>query len=425
MPDDLQFDVLVLGSGPAGMAAATAAARAGARTALVDDNPEPGGQIWRGEKRRPSTRLAAGVYRQLLQESVRHFGGTRVVAPGPEPRSLLAEFEGQAFLFHYNKLILAAGARERFLPFPGWTLPNVTGAGGLQALVKSGLSVAGKRVVVAGSGPLLLAVASVLKKSGAELRLIAEQAPARRIHRFATRLLTQPSKWVQAARLKADLIEVPYRCGCWPVEALGEDRLEAVRLHTHEADETWTCDYLACGFGLVPNLEWAWCLGCCMDDNGQLATNTLLETSLAGVYAAGEINGIGGVECALVEGRIAGLAAAGQEKKARRLLRRRRRARRFAMALEHTFRLQPELRLLPDEHTIVCRCEDVTLGEITPWQEGRSVKLQTRCGMGPCQGRICGPALQFQLGYTTAAVRPPVFPVPVGVLAAIPPCRPI
>ena len=157
----------------------------------------------------------------------------------------------------FEKLIIATGARERFLPFPGWTLPNVFGAGGLQAFVKGGLRVEGKRIVIAGTGPLLLAVAEYLKSKGATIVAIAEQAPSANITRFARGLWGIPSKLVQAAALRAKLIGIPYLTDCWLTSAAGEDKLESVTLTRRRKEWTLDCDYLACGFHLVPNIELA------------------------------------------------------------------------------------------------------------------------------------------------------------------------
>ncbi len=247
----------------------------------------------------------------------------------PEPGKLaLEQFAGESEL-PYEKLILATGARERFLPFPGWTLPNVMGAGGLQALVKSGLEVTGKRVAIAGSGPLLLAVAKYLRDHGAKVLLIAEQAEQAALLRFGMGLAAYPGKLAQAVQLRAGLLGIPYLTGCWPVEARGSEKLESVTLR--RGRKTWTerCDYLACGFGLAPNLELAALLGCRMSATG-VAVDEMQQTSVAGVYSAGEATGIGGLDLALAEGEIAGFAAAGKTSEARARFGVRERRRRFA-----------------------------------------------------------------------------------------------
>ncbi|MGH9711543.1 MAG: hypothetical protein ACRD37_13460, partial [Candidatus Acidiferrales bacterium] len=133
---------------------------------------------------------------------------------------------------------------------------------------------------------------------------------------------------------------------------------------------------------------------------------------------AGEPTGIGGVELSIVEGQIAGLAAAGEREKAQEYFGERKSQRRFSVALERAFALRDELRSLSDAETIVCRCEDVKFGVLRGQSSWRAAKLQTRCGMGPCQGRICGPAVEFLFGWKAESARPPIFPVPVESLAA-------
>jgi NADPH-dependent 2,4-dienoyl-CoA reductase/sulfur reductase-like enzyme len=390
MPDRRSFDVLIVGGGPAGIAAACAASECGRLVGVVDDNPVAGGQIWRGGA--PSRQAAHWMERfrnaraELLAETC--------VIDQPESGALLAE----SIELRYGKLILATGARERFLPFPGWTLPNIMGAGGLQALVKGGLPIDGKRVVVAGTGPLLLAVGAYLRKHSAEISVIAEQASWGRLARFAFALA--PGKLLQAVSLK---LGIRYVTGCWPVSAEGDGKIEAVILRAGNKIWRERCDYLACGFGLTPNLELPVLLGCAIQ-NGFVTVNEWQETSVAGVYCAGEPTGIGGLESALIEGEIAGYAAAG------RVDRTRQRTCRFKPALDRAFTLREELKSLPKPETIVCRCEDVPLGRIQAHHSWRSAKLQTRCGMGPCQGRVCGPAIEFLLGWQPESVRPPIFP---------------
>jgi NADPH-dependent 2,4-dienoyl-CoA reductase/sulfur reductase-like enzyme len=288
------------------------------------------------------------------------------------------------------------------------------GAGGLQALAKSGMPIAGKRVIVAGSGPLLLAVARYMRAHGADVRLIAEQAPQAAVMRF---VLSFPRKLAQALALRAGLIGVPYITSCWPVSAQGREKLESVTLRRADG-RTWTerCDYLACGFGLIPNVELATLLGCRISEAG-VYVDEFQETSKAGIFSAGEATGIGGLELSLVEGEIAGYAAGGNADRARSLLGVRASHRRFAVALEQAFALREELRQLPQPGTLVCRCEDVTMERVRACSNWREAKLHTRCGMGPCQGRICGGAVDFLLGWQAESVRPPVLPARVGSMS--------
>jgi NADPH-dependent 2,4-dienoyl-CoA reductase/sulfur reductase-like enzyme len=401
-------DVVVIGSGPAGLAAACRAAESGVTVTMIDDNLQPGGQIWRG---------AAVETRAWLRQQVRWISGVHVFDAPLPGRLAIESADGTAHELEYQNLIVATGARERFLPFPGWTLPNVMGAGGLQALAKSGFPIQKKRVVVAGSGPLLLAVASYLREHGADVRLIAEQAGSSSLLRFGLALVRYPSKARQAARLGASLRGIPYRTACWPVSAHGPGKLEGVTLR--RGNRTWTesCDYLACGFGLVPNTELAALLGCRVD--GGVLVDEHQRTSVSGVYCAGEATGIGGLDLSLVEGEIAGFAAAGRLDEARRRFPLRESYRRFAAAVEQAFALHRGLRELPHDDTLVCRCEDVIWRRIRSCGGWREAKLHTRCGMGPCQGRVCGSAVEFLLGWKVESVRPPVFPVPVASLVLV------
>ena len=409
-----RFDVVVVGAGPAGLAAACRAAESVGRVAVVDDNPHAGGQIWRAASGKPAGDAARWL-RMAEDRKVEWITGARVFAAPAEGRIALESFEAEREVV-YGSLVLATGARERFLPFPGWTLPNVMGAGGLQALAKSGLPVEGKRVIVAGSGPLLLAVAKYMRDHGAKVPLIAEQAEQSRITRFAMGLAGHPGKLMQAAGLRAGLLGVPYQTSCWPVAAHGEGKLEAVTLR--RGSRTWTeaCDYLACGFGLVPNLELAALLGCRMGEKG-VAVDRFQQTSVSRVYSAGEATGIGGLDLALVEGEIAGYAAGGKTEAAKARFGTRDAHRAFATALERTFALRDELKELVRDDTLVCRCEDVSFGRVRACAGWREAKLHTRCGMGPCQGRVCGGAVEFLLGWKAESVRPPVFPARIGSLS--------
>ena len=409
------FDLLVIGAGPGGLVAAATAADAGLRVCVVDDNASGGGQIWRSGLGHVNAE-AAGWLRRIERARVEmRFGWRAVSAPGAH--ILRVEQAGQFADVEYSSLIIATGARELFLPFPGWTLPGVYGAGGLQAFVRSGFAIRGKRVVVAGTGPLLLAVAAHLRAVGAQIVSIVEQAPMGRLARFSAGLLGgHPGKLLEGAGYALKTAGVPYRTGAWVTSASGRERLEKVTIRSGRRILEVKADMLASGYHLVPNTELAQLVDCEIE-TGYVRVDELQETSVKGVYCAGELTGIGGVDKATIEGRIAALAAAGRVEEAKALFGRRDRHMRFARDLAAAFALRDELRMLATSSTLVCRCEDVAyeaLAQCGSWREG---KLHTRCGMGPCQGRICGPAAEFFFGWKVSAPRPPLFPVEVGVLA--------
>ena len=238
----------------------------------------------------------------------------------------------------------------------------------LQAFVKGGLNVEGKRIVIAGTGPLLLAVAEYLRSKGATIVAIAEQAPSANITRFARGLWGMPSKLAQAAALRAKLIGIPYLTDCWITSAAGEYKLENVTLTRRKKEWIADCDYLACGFHLVPNTELPSLLGCEIE-NGVVRVDELQQTSRENVFCAGEPTGIGGVEAALIEGKIAGFAATGDHLTAQSLFADRAKTQEFTDKLNKAFALREELKSLADDQTIVCRCEDVEYGRLSEFSQ--------------------------------------------------------
>ncbi len=419
--NDSAFDVVVVGGGPAGLGAACAAAESGSAVGLLDDTPWLGGQIWRGQELKPANREARRWLTRFGDSGATLLRGASVVA-APHPGLLLAEQNQRPCQVRWQRLILATGARELFLPFPGWTLPGIMGPGGLLALAKHGWPVNGRRVLLAGSGPLLLAAAESLSRQGANVVSILEQAPWRKVMAFGLALAAHHKLW-QGIQLKLRLLGVPYCCGAWPIRAEGNDQVRRVTLT--DGQRTWVeeCDLFACGFGLVPNVELPLALGCELAA-GFVRVDSRQATSVPHVYAAGEPTGIAGAGSALVQGLIAGYAAAGQAAKAEALFAERDGWHRFRAALARAFALRLELKTLAADDTLLCRCEDVSLGHARQFNDWRDAKLQSRCGMGACQGRVCGAAAKVILGWEAVSVRPPVLPALVSSLISQPQPRP-
>jgi len=413
-----EFEIVVVGGGPAGLAAASCAAESNRRVALVDDTPWLGGQIWRGQQACDSTPPARQWFERFQRSGAVLLDRTSVIAC-PSAGLLLAEHESAPRQIRWQNLILATGARELFLAFPGWTLPGVMGPGGLLALAKHGWPIEGKRVVVAGSGPLLLAAADGLRKYGARVVSINEQAPLGQVIRFGVALRTHPGKLGLGARLRLRLWDVPYRCGVWPVRAEGADQIGKVTLSDGRRSWSEDCDLFAFGFGLTPNVELPLALGCELS-NGFVWVDAWQSTSVKNVYCAGEPTGIGGADCALVEGQIAGYAASGQLDRAKAGFAERGSWHQFRSALAKAFALRAELKSLATDDTVVCRCEDVTFGHLRQFTSWRDAKLQSRCGMGACQGRVCGSVAKVMFGWGMESVRPPVLPARVASLIAQP-----
>ncbi len=413
----IETEVLVIGAGPAGILAAATAAWHGRTVLLLDDNPAPGGQIWRDGIHASSHKknAARDTALQLLRDSGAELLTGWRAFDAPDSGILRAASGSKAETLRYRELVIATGARERFLPFPGWTLPGVFGAGGLDALAKGGYPISGKRVIVAGTGPLLLAVAAHLRQGGADVAGVVEQAPLHQLFPFAASLAFHPGKILEGLRYRALLGNAFYRTGCWALAVLGADRITGVTLTDGSRRWDEPCDLLACGFHLVPNIELAALMGCAIHQ-GFVAVDELQQTSLENVYCAGEPVSIAGLESALVQGEIAGLASAGHPEKARKMRRKQAATQSFARRLETAFRLRNELCSIATPDSIVCRCEDVTFDQLAVYTSWTEAKLQTRCGMGPCQGRVCGPATQTLFGWKPGSIRPPIFPIPLSAL---------
>ncbi len=412
-------DVAVIGAGPAGIAAATCAAERGKRVVVVDRGRNAGGQIWRHVDGGAIPRLAAGWIARFGRSGARLIGGASVVDAHQNESGfeLLVDSSASPLSIRARNVILATGARELFIPFDGWTIPGVMGIGGAQALLKSGTSFAGKRVVIAGSGPLMLPVAASMARAGARLVLVAEQASGASVARFAAALWRTPSMLAQAAQYRARFLASSYATGTWVTAARGSAHLESVIVTDGRRTRQLPADVLCTGYGLVPNIELARLLECDTRD-GSVVVDDQQRSTVAGVLAVGEATGVGGAPLAIIEGQIAGTTVGSHSAPHPALVRQRVALKSAAQRMLDAFTPRDELRALPNSGTIVCRCEDVSYGEVQHAACARQAKLYTRAGMGPCQGRTCMPGLEFLLAWQPDTVRPPLEPTSVSVLSS-------
>ncbi|MET7574023.1 FAD-dependent oxidoreductase [Streptomyces sp. NPDC005492] len=449
----------VIGAGPAGLAATTAAATHGVRVTLLDSAARAGGQFYRQPATGLNARRPQALHHQwrtwerlryALDEHVRAGRATHLTDHHVwfvERRSdhftvhaLLGPTQEDPAEVRADAVLIATGGYEKVLPFPGWTLPGVLTAGGAQAMLKGTLAVPGRTAVVAGTGPLLLPVATGLAAAGVDVAAFVESADPKAFLRRTRALGAQPGKVAEGARYAAQLLRhrVELLTRHTVVEAHGEQRLEAVTVAALDTDgrvrpgtaRRIACDTLAVGHGMLPHTDLAETLGCRLDGT-DVHVDDEQRTDVPGVWAAGEITGIGGAALSLAEGHIAGRSAAarlnGTEPDPRTwatAAKSRSGLREFAAALATVYAPPARWTDRVTDDTVVCRCEEVTAGAVREAMDGlgagdaRTVKLLTRAGMGWCQGRVCGPAVAGLAGCELAVSRRPFAqPVPLGVLA--------
>ncbi|MET8081438.1 NAD(P)/FAD-dependent oxidoreductase [Streptomyces sp. NPDC005303] len=450
----------VIGAGPAGLAATLAAAARGLHVTLIDSAAEAGGQFYRQPApglgaRRPQAlhhqwrtweRLRDGLRTHVRAGTVRHLtdhhvwfverrgtsGFTVHALIGPEQEAP-AEVRAEAVL-------LATGGYEKVLPFPGWTLPGVVTAGGAQAMLKGGLVLPGRTAVVAGTGPLLLPVATGLAAAGATVAALVDSADPTSFVRRSRALAGRPEKVAEGARYAGQLLRHRVRTLLHHtvVEAHGTERLEAVTIAALDRDgrvrpdtrRRLVCDTLAVGHGMLPHTDLADALGCRVDGT-DVYVDDEQRTDVPGVWAAGETTGIGGSALSLAEGHIAGrsitarLAGRTPEPgQCAAAARTRQTLRAFFAAVDSVYAPPAHWAEQVTDETVVCRCEEVSAGAVREAVRElgagdlRTVKLLTRAGMGWCQGRVCGPGVAGVAGCAqTPGRRPFARPVPLGVLA--------
>jgi NADPH-dependent 2,4-dienoyl-CoA reductase/sulfur reductase-like enzyme len=419
-------DIIVVGAGPAGLAAAATAALADRRVALVDAAPRAGGQFWRhpegadGHGHR-DWRVFEGLM-SIVEDRVEHLPDAAVWFAEAIPGGF--RLQTTAGEVRAERLVLATGAHDRALPFLGWELPGVVTPGAAQALWKGSGTAVGRRVVVAGAGPFLLPVAVGLAEAGVRVVAVVEAGEPSTYLRRPGVLAGAAGKLGEAAGYAAALARrrIPYLVRHAVVAAYGDaevSHVDIVRLDRQGKAMSGSrrrldCDAVAVGYGFTANLELALALGCrtVRGADGGLAVDVDADgtTSTAGVWAAGEVTGVGGSSLAIVEGILAGAAATtaggGPPAQSARdlvaLRRRRGRLRAFADVVHAAHAIPGGWPAWLGEQTLVCRCEEVTVGRLRHAvvelgaRDARTVKLLARPGMGWCQGRVCG--------YPTAAL---------------------
>ncbi|MGW6025455.1 FAD-dependent oxidoreductase [Streptomyces sp. NPDC055099] len=454
----------VIGAGPAGLAAALAAAQRDVRVTVLDSAPQAGGQFYRRpasalRARRPQAlhhqwrtweRLRDGLARQIEAGRITHLTEhhvwfvERVEGDGGfAVHALLGPEQEESVSVPADAVLLATGGYEKVLPFPGWTLPGVLTAGGAQAMLKGGLVLPGRTVVVAGTGPLLMPVAAGLAAAGAEVAALVESAGPKAVARHAATLAAHPDKLAEGARYAAQLLghRVPLTTGHTVVEAHGKNALEAVTVAALDAagrvrpgtERRIACDTLAVGHGMLPHTDLAEGLGCRID-GVNVAVDAEQRTDVPGVWAAGEATGTGGAALSLAEGHIAGRSAAARLRGSApdprawaAAAKARTKAREFAAAIKAVYEPPAHWAERLRDDTLVCRCEEVPASAVREAVEelgatdARTVKLLTRAGMGWCQGRMCAAAVAGLAGCEERSARRPFArPVPLGVLAQAP-----
>ncbi|MCC6531159.1 MAG: FAD-dependent oxidoreductase [Burkholderiales bacterium] len=453
------FELAIVGAGPAGLAAGVTAAALGLRTVLVDEQPAPGGQIYRGieaASRHPDSARVFGEDYMAGADLVRQFRASAVkylplsqVWQIDRDRNLWIRGANGVTAIGARQVLLATGAMERPVPIPGWTLPGVMTCGAAQTLLKSaGLAPSG-RIVLAGGGPLLLLIAAQLMRAGNPPAAILQTSTnLRRAIAHLPRFVSSPSYVRKGLGLVAELRRAGVRIerGVGDIRILGETRAEAVEYIRAGTRRREQVDLVLLHHGVVPNTNLALSLRCEHEWNDaqhafQPRTHAGLGSSVEGVLVAGDCAGIGGAKAAELRGRIAAYNAATNIERIstdardrqcapiQRELRPHLRARPF---LDAYFEPPRDLLAPVEDDVVVCRCEEVRAGEIRRIVTEQScpgpnqMKAFVRTGMGPCQGRLCGLTVVELMAQTRGVspgeigyyrIRPPIKPIALGELA--------
>ena len=445
-------DLAVLGAGPAGIRAALAARAAGISVLLVDEAPSAGGQ---GAYRAPldgspghgtDGRRGNRLRQALARSDVSVLAGHRVWSASTAPIGLFLAGPGPTKTVRPRALLVAAGATERVMPFPGWTLPGVIGLGAATVLLKTQGPLPAGPVVVAGRGPLLALAAAGLLARGVSVACVVDEASRQDWFRAMPGLLWRPDLLARGAWWLARLRRagVPVLQGHAVTRALGVEAVQAVAVRplggaSDRADRIIPAALLAVGHGLIPATELLSLLGVTLRHQPDEGVWIPMvgpggRTGVPGLYAAGDGTGIRGAAAAELAGHLAGLTVAedlgaGCAPRRTRLAGRLRRANRAGAAMARLMAPEAQRFAAIPPDTVVCRCEDITRATLDAvFAAGacdlNQLKTRTRCGMGPCQGRICNPAVAALAGLHSHVerplrpwtARPPLRPVPIADL---------
>lgn len=457
-------DIIVVGAGPAGLNAALEGSRAGCSVLVIDANARIGGQYHRQPLASAGARAPDVITAALADPFIEIATSTTVYAATARPQGgatlQVLDDSGAARSISAEAIVLATGSYDRALPFPGWTLPGVFTAGGAQALVKGSGVLPGNRVLIGGTGPFLLPVAAALAEAGARVVGVLEAGSMLGWGRHLGVAAGNRAKVGEAVGYGTTLLRhrIPLhrRTAIVAVQGdrPGECENSVTRATVARLDRRWRpipgsqrteeVDAVCVGFGFIASVELAVGLGCALtvDAHGSpvVSTTDSGASTVAGVYCAGEVSGVGGVVLAYAEGALAGMSAAaglGRTIERRRwsaAAARRRRSCRFADALDAVYPIGSDWTAWMTDDTVVCRCEEVSTAKIRAALDHRtaadlrSVKLHTRAGMGRCQGRMCVSAVSALVRTATGAPpidpaayarRPLAVPIPLGALARV------
>jgi len=454
-----RYNIIIIGSGFSGITAAEILADYNFSILLIDENIHFGGQLLRkipeelgeypSEKQEKIKRVGFNFIEKVKSQKITLMNKTILLGVYENNEILIEYNRKKTFSLKYDVLLFATGAREKFLPFKGWTLPGVYSTGMIQVLMKSSGVLPARKMLIAGSGLFLFAAAYEFLKNGGKLLGIMEQSPFWNKIKFFPQIFHQSSKFSEGGRYLSKIYfsKVPVKYQRHVIEARGEKSLEEVVVGKIDkngelikgTEETYQTEALAVGYGFVANIEAPQLAGCQLEYSQEkggwiVKVNDSMETSQDNILAAGEITGIGGAQKSLNEGKIAAhsiLQKFGMEdkKKVAPLLEKLKKERKhhmsFVKCFNSLYQIKPKTILgIPDD-TIICRCENIDMQSIkNAIQMGcrnpNSLKIFTRCTMGQCQGRICAPII-----YDILQILCNKSPEDIGLFSVRPPFKPV